>query len=201
MVDILSLRKKHNEAVGERNLLQKQLDSITEQLSSNENQSDMILKARIIVQTVAEQTQKKIEYHISNLVSLALAAVFPDPYTFLLRYVQRRGRTEADLIFVKDGNEGRPIDVSGGGPIDVAAYALRPATYSLKPTRGVFLLDEPFKFVSRDLQHKCSEMLKMIGEKLGVQHIIVSHIPELIDKADTVFEVVVEKGISKVKKG
>ena len=196
--DLTPLRKRYDKEVVERDLYQKQLNTAVESLTAAENELNMTLKARIVVQTVAEQTQKQIEIHISNLVSLALASVFPDPYTFVLRFVQRRNKTEADLLFVKDGNEGRPLDVSGGGPLDVASYALRMATWSLKPTRNSFVLDEPFRFVSRDLQHKCSEMVKMLGDKLKVQHIIVSHVPEIIDKADTVFEVVNDKGISTI---
>ncbi len=196
MVEIWSLRKKYDQMIGERNLLQKQLETLQAALSAEENKLDIAQKARAIIQTVAEQTQKQIEYHISNLVSLALASVFPDPYEFKIQFVQRRNRTEADLIFIKDGNEGTPIDVSGGGPLDVASFALRASIWSIKPTRNVLILDEPFGFVSRDLQYKCSEMVKMISEKLNVQIIMVSHIPELIAKADKVVGVTNKGGIS-----
>jgi hypothetical protein len=199
-IDTSALKKKLNEAIGERNLLQKQLDATVERLSLNENQLNDALQARVILQTVAEQTQKQIEYKISNLVSLALASVFPDPYSFILRFVKRRDKTEADLLFCKNGNEGSPMTVSGGGPLDVASYALRPSLWSICPTRNVLFLDEPFRFVSRDLQHKCSEMMKMIGEKLNIQHILISHIPEIMEKADTTFEIVNIEGVSKVNK-
>ena len=197
--DIVALRKRFDKAVTERDIYQKKLDIVVDNLSAEETYLAVHQKARIVVQTVAEQTQKQIEYHISNLVSLALASVFPDPYVFVLRFVQRRNKTEADLLFIKNGNEGRPLDISGGGPVDVAAYALRPALWSLKPTRNSFILDEPFKYVSRDLQSKCSEMVHTLGERLSIQHIIISHIPEIIDKADTVFEVNNVDGVSEVK--
>jgi DNA repair exonuclease SbcCD ATPase subunit len=197
-IDIGTYRKRYDKAKIEYDIFQSQLNTAVEQLSLEENALSVSLKARIVIQTVAEQTQKQIEYHISNLVTLALASVFPDPYTFILRFVQRRNKTEADLLFSKDGNEGRPLDVSGGGPIDVAAYALRPATWSLEPTRNTFILDEPFRYVSRDLQHKCSEMVHTLGERLSIQHILISHIPEIIDKADTVFDVTNVDGVSTV---
>jgi len=199
MVDVQTFRKKYDQMIGEHNLLQKQLEILQASLSAEENTLDIAQKARAIIQTVAEQTQKQIEYHISNLVSLALASVFPDPYEFKIQFVQRRNRTEADLIFIKDDNEGTPIDVSGGGPLDVASFALRASVWSINPTRNVLILDEPFGFVSRDLQYKCSEMVKMISEKLNIQIIMVSHIPELIDKADRVFTVTNEKGVSILK--
>jgi DNA repair exonuclease SbcCD ATPase subunit len=133
------------------------------------------------------------------LVSIALAAVFPDPYAFVLRFVKRREKTEADLIFVKDGNEGSPMDVSGGGPLDVASFALRTATWAIKPTRNVLILDEPGKYISRDLQSKFSEMIKYLSVKLELQFLIVSHIPEITECADRVFNVANEQGISIVR--
>jgi DNA repair exonuclease SbcCD ATPase subunit len=159
-------------------------------------------KARAITQLVAEETQKKIEFHISNLVSMAIAAVYPDnPYEFKLRFVLRRNKTEADLIFAKGENETDDIlNAGGGGPADVAAFALRIASWSLKKTRNVFILDEPFKCISLDKQEKCSEMLKEISDKLNVQIIIISHLEELVGSADKVIEVTNVDGISIVSK-
>lgn len=192
-------RMKYNKAVGQKDLLTKQLGETIEKLEESEQYFIDCQKVRAYVQIVAEQTQKKIEYHISNLVSMALSAVFPDPYEFSLQFVQRRNKTEADLIFKKDGNEGDPLDISGGGALDVASFALRAATWSIKPSRKVLLLDEPGKFISRDLQEKFGEMLKTISTKLGIQLIVISHIPEIISYADKVFNTTNIKGETIVK--
>jgi len=155
-------------------------------------------KARAIVQKVAEDCQKKIEFQISNLVSLALASVFPDPYEFKVSFVQRRNRTECDLLFVKNDEECEPLTAAGGGVVDIASFALRVAIWSLKKTRPTFILDEPAKFVSVDLQSKVSAMLKELSEKLKIQIIMVSHLPEIIWSADKIFRVENIKGESKI---
>lgn len=195
---INELREKYNKAVGQRDLLTEQLSFSEIKLQQAEDNLLNCQKARSIVQIVAEETQKKIEYQISNLVSLALSSVFPDPYKFCLRFVQRRNKTEADLLFIKNGNEGNPVDISGGGALDVASFALKVAVWSIKPTDNVFILDEPFHFLSRNLQEKCSQMIKMINTKIkpNPQFIIVSHIPEITEAADKIFEVTNTKGIS-----
>lgn len=186
---IRDLRKRHTQESAKRDALKERLKEVKNKLRTDETLLENCQKARVIVQVVAEQTQEKIEYHIGNLVSMALASVFPDPYEFVLRFVQRRNKTEADLIFVKNGNEGEPVDISGGGALDVASFALRVAIWSIKPTRNTLILDEPGKFISRDLQIKFSEMIKHLSTKLGLQFIIVSHIPELTESADKVFEI------------
>ena len=69
-----------------------------------------------------------------------------------------------------------------------------------KGTDNVIVLDEPFRFLSRDLQERAGEILKTLSERMQLQIIMVSHIGEIIDVADKVFEVKKnEEGISKVK--
>ncbi len=192
--------KKLHQLQGQRDLLISQ--KITADKKAKEFQETYIntLKAREIVTTVAQATQKAIEIHISSLVSMALASVFPDPYTFELRFVSRRNKTEADLIFIKNNNEvGDLLENGGGGVADVASFALRIALWSLKKSRATFLLDEPFKFLhSAIYQQKTSNLLQEISKKLIVQFIIVSDQENIISAADKVINIVNIEGVSKV---
>ena len=156
-------------------------------------------KARAVIQQVAQETQRQLEYHLGNLVSLAEAAVFPDPYEFRVRFEQRRGKTECDLLFVKGDSEMDPMTSSGGGPLDVAAFALRCAYWALRKTRPVIILDEPFRFVSVDMQARCSEMLKMVSSELGVQVLMTSHLPNIIEAGDKLFRCEMRDGVSYVE--
>ena len=193
------LRKKFDQDTGRRQLLSENLESAKSSLEKNLLEYENTVKARAIVQAVAKTTQEKIQVNIGNMVSLALAAVFPDPYTFSLRFVERRNSTEADLIFSKGENETDDIlNSSGGGVADVASFALRIALWNLKKTRATFILDEPGKFVSRDLQPKLSELLKELSVKLGIQIIMVSHVPELCNAADKIIQIENKSGISEV---
>lgn len=195
---VKEFRNRYIRAKAQHDLYVEQLTVAETKLEEKELYLENCQKVRAYIQVVAETTQKQIEYHISNLVTMALAAVFPDPYEFILEFTQRRNKTEADLIFRKDGNDGDPVAIAGGGALDVASFALRAATWALKPSRKTLLLDEPGKFISRDLQSKFSEMLKMISDKLGIQLIIVSHIPEITDCADKVFNIENNKGEVKI---
>ena len=159
-------------------------------------------EAQAIIQTVAQSTQKSLEYHISSLVSLALDGVFPQPYKLGLDFTLRRGKSEADLFFEKENGERvHPLSASGGGAVDVAAFALRVSLWSLANPRSssTIILDEPFRFLSRDLQEKASQMVKEISERLGTQFIIVTHERSLVEAADMVFEVKQIDGVSKVE--
>jgi DNA repair exonuclease SbcCD ATPase subunit len=131
---------------------------------------------------------------------MALSSVFPDPYTFNLRFVQRRNKTEADLVFMKGENETDDLlNTSGGGTADVASFALRVAVWSIKQTRPIMLIDEAFRFLSLDLQEKASEMIKEIVNRLSIQVIMVSHLPGMVKAADCVINIENMKGVSYTK--
>ena len=57
------------------------------------------------------------------------------------------------------------------------------------------------RFLSRDLHHKATEMLKEISEKLGLQIIMVTHSEELIEAADKVFTIRAGKLLKEPKGG
>lgn len=157
-------------------------------------------EAQTIVQNVAQLTQQELEYHVSELVSLALAAVFDEPYELSVEFTQRRGRTEADLWFVRDGKKIDPLGASGGGAVDVASFGLMVALWSLAPvkTRPVLFMDEPLKWLKGgQLPERGASMIKEISEKLGLQVVMISHIPDQIEGSDRRISVALDNGVSR----
>jgi DNA repair exonuclease SbcCD ATPase subunit len=181
-----SIKSKFVCIKAKKKLLENDKRQLQQNVIASEAELDNIVKARAVVAKVAEDTQKNIEYHISSLVSKALASVFPNPYEFLLRFVQRRGKTEADLIFKRNDNEiDDLLNAGGGGEADVASFALRVALWSVRRTRPVLILDETFKFLHNyRYQEKTSDMMKELSNKLGLQIIMVSDQPNIIKSAD-----------------
>lgn len=201
MIGIDYLRQKLERKKGQQTQLQSDLQIAK---SEEENISSEIInteQAQAIIQIVAQKTQEELEYRLSEIVSLALAAVFDDPYKLKVDFVIRRGKTECDLLFEKNGEIFDPLTSSGGGTVDIASMALRVAIWSLTQpkTRNVLILDEPFRFLSKEYQIKASIMLKELSKKLQLQIIMVSHSEFLIEGADKVFQVSIEKGISKIR--
>jgi len=158
-------------------------------------------QAREVIREVGLKTQQQLQIHISDITSLALEAVFQDPYELIAEFVQRRNKTECDLYFVRNGEQLDPLTASGGGAVDVAAFALRVASWSMErpKSRPTLILDEPLRFLSADHQEQASIMIKEISEKLGIQFIIVTHEPVLTSYADKVFEAKIRKGVTTIK--
>jgi DNA repair exonuclease SbcCD ATPase subunit len=135
---------------------------------------------------------------------MALDAVFPEPYEFEVSFEIKGNRTVAECWFVRDGERLDPMSSTGGGAVDIASFALRVVFWSLlyksKKIRPLMVFDEPFRFVSRDLQQKAGMMMKELSEKLGIQFIMVTHNKDLIEAADNVVEVFLKDGISRVRR-
>jgi len=132
---------------------------------------------------------------------MALASVWEDPYKFSINFVQRRNKTECDLIFSKNGKETDDIVNSGGGGVCdiVSNIALPVALWSIKKSRNVMIWDEPTKFLHNPTyQEKASEMIKKLSEELRLQIIMVTDQQNLLNAADKVITVEQKNGESKV---
>jgi DNA repair exonuclease SbcCD ATPase subunit len=142
-------------------------------------------QARDIVNAVIISTLEEVRVFIEEAVTLCLETVYGSEYSFSLEYEVKRGKSEARVAIVKSGEKLNPRDEVGGGVIDVASIGLRFAGWILQANRSrpIFLFDEPFRFVSRDLTSRVVEMLHKICEAFNAQIIMVSHNDELIEGA------------------
>ena len=195
---IQGYRDKLNKAKGKHAALESEIETHRDKMVALKSRMEAAEKALVFVQDVAQKTQQQLVIHIQDVVNTALETCFPGEYTFQLVFEIKRNKTEARLVFMKGGYEIDPMEASGGGVVDVASFALRIAAWSLGRTDNVVCLDEPMKFLSRDLQPRAGEILQEISRKLGLQFIMVSHVADLIQSADRVFEATLQNGKSLV---
>lgn len=151
------------------------------ELSRAEARLDDSRTAYDVLQRLAEQVQTTLHERLSSVVTKCLAAVFPDPYEFRLEFQRRKNRTEARAVFFRDGREFSPLRETGGGVVDVAAFALRVAVacVSRPPVRKLIVLDEPFRFLSAEYRDAARAMVETLAADLDVQFVIVTHADEL----------------------
>jgi len=197
---VQEVRRKLEQKRGQQAQLEKQLSSTETKIRDTKKQLKRQEKAREIIKAVGLKTQQQLQYHISDITTLALEAVFDNPYRMEVEFVQRRNKTECDLLFERGKERFDPLTASGGGAVDVASFALRIASWSMKRprSRNTVVLDEPMKFLSRDLHPRASAMIQEISEKLDIQFIIITHDKGLAEHADKTFEVALKGNVSEI---
>jgi DNA repair ATPase RecN len=133
--------------------------------------------ARKVAQEVAQQLQQKAHSQIAGIVTKCLGLVFDEPYEFKIEFEQKRGKTEAKLLFREGVHDMNPMEEGSGGVIDVAAFALRLTNLMLATPklRKLIVLDEPFKGISIENAPKIGRMLKVLAKELKVQIVFVTH--------------------------
>jgi DNA repair exonuclease SbcCD ATPase subunit len=184
------------QATGAKKQIQKSLDAVILSNTNYNKKLKNLEKAQAFLQKVAQDTQEQLKIHVEDIVQLALDAIFPDKYTFEIQFNIAYGKTTAELVFIskQSGHIVDPMIASGGGVVDVCSFALRLACWTL--SRGIdkiIILDEPFRFLSKNLHEQAGILLKELSLKLGIQIILTTHLDALIDAADKTINVRLDK--------
>lgn len=206
MKTITQLRQKLDKEKGKKEQIVTDISNLAVKIKDTKRSLHRHEEAKEIIRNVGAATQQQLQFHISDITSLALEAVFADPYELKVEFVQRRNKTECDLLFVRDEEVfSDPQDSVGVGAIDVAAFALRIASWSmLQPkTMNTIILDEPFKHLRGDGENeRVLQMIKTISKMLNLQIIMVGDVkvPKeiMMEYADKVFEFGIKKKVTKV---
>ncbi len=179
---LIELRKKTDRLLADFRHARRNVKEETQRLEEAEKSVASALEAQSILQGIAETVQNQAHQRIASVVTRCLEAVFGDGLEFRIRFEQRRGRTDAVLLFVKNGEEIDPIEASGGGVIDLAAFSLRLAclTMSMPRKRKVLIFDEAFRFLSKEYRPAVRKILLTLAKEMGIQMILVTHSPELV---------------------
>lgn len=181
MNTLTSYRSALNAKLAELAVVDRQVSDERKALRSNRREQQYIREALALAQAVAKRIQEEAHRRVSDIVTRSLAAIFDEPYEFRILFEEKRGRTEARLVFYREGVEFDPMDAAGGGVVDVAAFALRLSCILLSqpPLQRIMVLDEPFRFVSAEYRPRVAALLMSLAKELGCQFIIVTHQEEM----------------------
>lgn len=189
-ISLSDISSKLTELEAEAKSARSVLKAEREQLAAAKSEALDTEEAQKVLQIIAESVQKQVHDRIAGIVTRCLETVFiEDAYEFKINFEQKRGRTEAALSFTRDDLSIDPLTSSGGGVIDVAALALRLSTLLLRRPvpRRLLILDEPFRFVSKEYRERVRELLEELSKELKLQIVMVTHIEEF--RIGTVIEI------------
>jgi hypothetical protein len=128
---------------------------------------------------------------VEDVVTEALREVFYDQDLSLESELSLKyGKVAVDFFFRQGDPEhvqshrGKPLENFGGGPSSVTSLVLRVLTL-LKLKRWPFVvLDESLGAVSESYLEQASRFTRKIAQELGIDILLVTHKPALLESAD-----------------
>lgn len=205
-MNLKKYRKILNSKITERNYIKKELKALESASKALDKKILAKDKAYLFIEEVSIQTQRQLEFNINDMVGAGLNAVFDQQYAFDTHFEIKRGRPECAMSFNKKGHLVDPLEFSGLGAADVAAFSLRGSSLSMANRfRRVLLLDEPFqRLKGKEENKRVIALMQSISQKLKIQIIMVSDEraarEDIVNGADRVFHVTQNfKGISKIE--
>lgn len=173
------IRKRLDSILHELELSKRRVSELSNKIDSTYESLQLHKRALSAMQDIAQKIEQVIHQKIADTVTKCIVAVFGDKYNFDIELQKKRNKTEANLVFTHSNAQLDPISSCGGGVLDVASFALRVACISLMKCDKVIILDEPFKFVSKEYRSAIRELLEQLAESLDMQVIMVTHIPDI----------------------
>ncbi|HWT74557.1 MAG TPA: hypothetical protein VN258_07535 [Mobilitalea sp.] len=185
--DVKQTRRKIDEMIGKRDLLNKQLEDAKAEKELAEKDLATFDKVLIILQKTSEFAREQIKGKIEEIVSQALNVVFGGNHHFIIKLDVRAGQPVADYFLDEGGvitQLKKPDYDRGGGKIDVIALSMKLAIGEIEQTPGPIFLDEVGKHVSAEYRPNVAYFLKQYSEQFGRQIILITHAQELAQIGD-----------------
>lgn len=188
-MDIEDIKEKVSKEEIKLDLKRKELREKKNEIEKNKIKLENLKKAIEYLQYIAGETQKQVSIYIEDIINLALDTCWPDRYKFKVEFVSKRGKSEAELYLLHNGIKVKPSEATGGGVMNMIAFALSIAFYSLGKSDNVLILDEPFQRLSKENQPRAGKILKNLSKKIGLQMLIITHNDGIIEVADKLYKV------------
>lgn len=143
---------------------------------------------------------------VERLLTEGLQAVFTDQdLSVESEVVISRGKVSVDLLTVQkrpDGVviRGMPNDAFGGAVATVQSVLLRIIVMRRRGLRSLLLLDESLPAFDANYVHNMGAFLSLICDRLGLDILLVSHNPALIDASDHAYRIARTKAGAKFER-
>jgi len=196
-----ALERSLDRAQGQKEALEQQREDSKAMREHDQRRITTLEAAAELVQAATETRRQELKDRVESLVTRGLRAVFGrNDYEFAFDVSLSRSMIGVVPV-LRSEFEGDMIETAiteghGGGIADVVSFVLRVVVLSLTRPRlaPVMVLDESFRHVSPDCLRGVATLLRELNQSAGIQFILVTHKPELLDAADVIYRAELKRG-------
>ena len=199
---IQPFQSKLDRVVGMRESVQRRLEDTRNEICQLENQEESLeMVANIFRQLIDNEITEGVQA-VEKLLSEGLASVFDDQELWVDANVEvQRGKVSVDLITKQkqpDGTviEGSSNDAFGGAVMTVQSVLLRIIVLLRRDMRPLLLLDESLPAFDAHYVTNMGRFLSLLCKRVGMDILLVSHNPALVEAADKAYTIQIKDGAS-----
>lgn len=206
LAQITALRSRLDRVSGLRDGLRQQLvrsQSEVKRLESEEELADLsACLLRTLIDTEVSTGVKAVE----SLLTEGLKVVFDDQDLSVRADVDvQRGKVSVDFVTIQrqsDGTvtEGLSREAFGGAVTTVQSVLLRLIVTLRRGLRPVVFLDETLPAFDGNYVHNMGTFLRTLCDRLGIDILLVSHNPAMVEAADHAYRIHKVEGAASFRK-
>lgn len=180
---------------GQIQALSQEIADAEERLKQANLDAEELAQTLAILQGLEAAWKKTFEEALATVVSRGLSIIFDKPMRLEILSEISRGASAVEFrLTTGEGDDAITTDImsaEGGSVVEIASFLLRVLLIlaSRPPLRRVIVIDESFRMVEDNKVPVLAQMVRELIDRLGIQVILVTHMPAFGDAADVVYSV------------
>lgn len=189
--------------MGAREAAQKQIRETRTQIKRLETEQELLDHVGTLFRGLIDQEVTSAVKTVERLLTEGLQTVFSDQDLSVRAEVSvSRGKVAVDLITVQKLSDGTVIegvsnDAFGGAVSTVESALLRIVVAFRRGLRPFFTLDETFPAFDANYVVNMGRFLVLLCEKMGIDMVLVTHNPALVEVSKKAYTIVKTKGAAR----
>jgi len=199
---IQGVRSQLDRAVGFRDAIGSKLDAAQTEVKDLEARDELLNLTSQLIRVMIDREVTEAVQAVERLVTEGLQTVFDDQNIRLRTVVEEsRGKVSVSLVTVeaKDSGieiEGAGNDSFGGSVVTVQSVIMRVIVMLRRGLRPLLFLDESLVAFDANYIGNMAQFLSALCDRLGLNIVLVTHNPMLVDAANKVYRTKQVKGVT-----
>lgn len=206
LAGVRDLRSMLARVVGRRDEVSRRLQDLDQEISRLEGEEEIVELSSNLLRTLIDQEVTVGIQAVEDLLTEGLQVVFDDQILRVKSSVDvQRGKVAVDFLTIQeqpDGTttEGSSRDAFGGAVTTVQSVLLRLIVITRRGLRPVAFLDETLPAFDGQYVYNMGALLKTLCSRLGIDLLLVSHNPAMVESADVAYKIVKVDGKASFKR-
>lgn len=193
-MDLSTLKEQVARAQGRQESSTARLTAVQLEISDLEDEETLVDLVTELFRKLLDKEISNAVSHLETLLTEGLQSVFTDKDLSVRAELEvQRGKVSVNLKTLEKAGgfvaEGSAMDSFGGSAVTVQAVLMRIIIIFLQGLRPFLLLDEALPAFDPDYVVNMGKFLSMLCERLGMDILMVTHNPALIEVADKAYRI------------